>query len=80
MMLLEIGDADTENFEFPQTLKPALRTITMQMGRPYRKIVERCFNTYQDSTSMGNSQDSNIKALKTEIEDLESYVANCFDF
>jgi len=80
MMLLEIGDADTEHFEYPQMLKPALRTITMQMGRPYRKIVERCFNTYQDSVTMDNSDDSNINALRTEIEELESYVTSCFNF
>jgi hypothetical protein len=83
LMLLEIGKVDIEEFNdmpYSQALDAALRDLTKEMGRPYRKVAERCFTVYQESMRPGASRESCIAALSQEIAHLQKHIETAFSF
>jgi hypothetical protein len=84
MILLEFGGVDMDKYRIwapsSDTLEPALRTVMKQLGVPYMKVAERCFNVYKDSMIMDQSQQKNMDALRAEIRNLEKHVTECFEF
>lgn len=85
MILLEFGGVDMDEYRIrapmsSNTLAPALTTVMKELGLPYMKVAECCFNVYKDSMSINQSQQRNMDVLYAEIENLERHVTECFEF
>ncbi|KAF8251505.1 hypothetical protein K440DRAFT_613318 [Wilcoxina mikolae CBS 423.85] len=79
MMLFEISGIDIQKFESPlkdSELKDALRTVTVEMGRQFKKVAECCFSTYQGSGL--DKQQLPLNALLKQIGELEKLASTSF--